>query len=270
MFKNRYWSCSPFADWVRGVKKPYALGLEEWSIWIKKHEETHPIRYWLAEEGIDLVQNFIYYIPKKLHDLKIYISNRWITQSHCLVASKKDIPRGQWCDLTEAYLYCMFGALVDFVEIEQAHMGIWDKDVKSKYYHPTLTERILGTWRSAAAGLEHLDWASKLTYDEELAAADSENFGKLTPQALGAIEIKKLYDWYTITRPNRLDPYKISGWDDLYENNDEIFSCKYKEGVTEEIKNKTYEKFHEIEKSYLDEDEEMMIRLIKIRHSLWT
>ena len=271
-YTGNYWSCTKFADRVRGGKKPYALSGAAWQLWRKEHEKLHPIRYWLAEEGLNKLQNFVYWIPQKIDDLRIYIRNRWIIQSHCLVASPKDIPRGQWCDRSEALLYCMFGALVDFVEIEMAHMQTYfNKENKNKYPKASFMEGYLrSVWRCREAGLDHLHWSCGLTFDEHWTTPDDANFGKPTPQALAAMEIEELYLWYTVVRPNRPDPYEASGYDSIFDNTKDFMSFTYNEGVTDEIREAASNKLNEIEKAYLDEDTAMMERLVRVRHSLWT
>ena len=51
--RSRYWSCSRFVDWLRGTAKISSGTGSEWRLWKTAAKETHPIRYWLAEEGLD-------------------------------------------------------------------------------------------------------------------------------------------------------------------------------------------------------------------------
>ena len=57
--RTHYWSCSSFADWLRGTAKNGAKTAEGWRDWRKDAETKYPFRYWLAEEGLDKIQNFI-------------------------------------------------------------------------------------------------------------------------------------------------------------------------------------------------------------------
>ena len=79
--RSNYWSCSKFADWLRGTPKPIAGTSEEWDDWNKAAETKHPIRYWLAEEALDRIQKFINWPLDQLYDIKYYINNRWVTLS---------------------------------------------------------------------------------------------------------------------------------------------------------------------------------------------
>ena len=77
-FRAKYFSCSKFADWVRGVKKPKALSLEDWEDWRISCKNKSPVRYWIAEKGLSKIQNFINFpidnIDKEINlfDIKTY------------------------------------------------------------------------------------------------------------------------------------------------------------------------------------------------------
>jgi len=57
---SRYWSCSKLADWIRGTEKGSSKSGRGWSEWTKASKENHPYRHWLAEDGLDYLQNFVY------------------------------------------------------------------------------------------------------------------------------------------------------------------------------------------------------------------
>ena len=56
---TRYWSCTPFADFIRGTKKLSAGTAEEWDDWTTTAQMKHNFRYWLAEEALGHVQDFV-------------------------------------------------------------------------------------------------------------------------------------------------------------------------------------------------------------------
>lgn len=273
-----YWSCSKFADWIRGTPKLDSGTSQEWSTWRKTAKSYSNFRYWLAEEGLHKLQNFVYWPTDQLYNIKYYINNRWITKSHALTANPKDIKPGKWCDLSDRFLPCMFNELVNFVEIEQAwHCVAFDPESRKKFKVPFYASGWFRfrTWRCPEAGLEYLDWASNLKYDEEWVPKDDPDWGKPTGQALAAQEIKKLYLWWTQVYPNRPDPYEASGWSDYCESRrtgdpDDIFG---RDDANEQERQQTanaLDRLQDIEKQYEQEDEEMMIRLIRVRHHLWT
>ena len=78
---RNYWSCSKFADWVRGTPKGGAKTSEGWDEWRTEAEQYNPVRYWIAEEALDAIQNFINYPMDKLNDIRYYINNRWVSKS---------------------------------------------------------------------------------------------------------------------------------------------------------------------------------------------
>ena len=270
--RTNYWSCSEFADRLRGVDKP---GFETGPGWDKWHTEAktkHPIRYWIVEEGLDKLQKFIYWPVDRLYDVKYYIVNRWIDQSHALVAHPKHIKPGQYRDMDFRILHCLFDELVNFVEIEKAYCNYrWDEEKSKGMKWWQVGRWRTRTWRSAEAGLQHLEWETTLT-DEEWLDADKKHEAKPTSQAVAAREIIDLYKWWTETYPNRPDAYDLSGWTAHCENKRERgigFLADDPEENREET-SKILNKTREIEAAYEAEDTEMLIRLIKIRASLWT
>jgi len=277
--RSHYWTISKFAGWIRGTPSPGALTSEGWDEWHEKASKLHPIRYWIAEEGLDYLQTIVYYIPDRLNDIRYYINNRWVSHSHALTAHARDIKPGSWSDVGNRLLPCMFNELVDFVEIEQAwHHCLWSDEEKKKYNVPWWRSGWLRwrTWRSPEAGLEYLKWASELTWgDDEYLDQDDERRGKPTSQAVYAKEIIELYTWWTVTYRNRPDPYDASGWTAACEasraaNGGRLSFSSDKDPVLKKASDKAHKLLQKIEAAYEKEDEEMMIRLIKIRQSLWT
>ena len=282
---RNYWTCSKFADWLRGTPKLGAGTSDEWDEWRTTAKMKHNFRYWLAEEGLDILQNIVMFVPDKIHAVKYYINNRYITHTHCLTAHPSDIKPGQWRDVGNRFLPCLFNELRDFVEIELAwwHLA-WSPEERPKYNMPwwAVGWWRVRTWRCPQAGLDNLDWQSKLVWREEECKPGSDLVGKPTYQAEKALEILALYKWWTEVYHNRPDPHDASGWSaycDLKrkianEDGRDGFSAMFSEkGETKELRKMAdvaLKKLRKIEEQYEKEDEAMMIRLIKIRNSLWT
>jgi hypothetical protein len=176
------------------------------------------------------------------------------------------------------FLPCLFNELVDFVEIEQAwHHCIWSDDAKTKFNVPWYRKGWLRlrTWRCPEAGMEYLRWAETLTNEEFLEEGEKHK-AEPTYQAKAAKEIIELYTWWTVTYRNRPDPMDASGWsahcDAMREKYPGSFfsSLNSKDPADRKASDKAHKLLTKIEKAYEKEDEEMMIRLIKIRESLWT
>ena len=275
--RSHYWTIGKFADWLRGTPKLKCGTSEQWDAWYASAAKAHPIRYWIAEEGLDQLQKIVYYIPDKLNDIRYYINNRWVSNSHALTAHPRDIKPGAWSDVGNRFLPCMFNELVDFVEIEQAwHHCIWSDDAKTKFETPWWRKGWLRwrTWRCPEAGLEYLRWAETLT-NEEFLEEDEKHKAEPTYQANSAKEIIELYTWWTVTYRNRPDPYDVSGWTEYCEisraaNGGKLSWSGDKSPELKAMSDAAHEKLRDMEAAYEAEDEAMMIRLIKIRGSLWT
>ena len=274
---RNYWSCSKFADWLRGTPKLGCGTSEQWDEWRNEAERYNPVRYWLAEEALDAIQNFFCYPGDKLNDVRYYINNRWISKSHALTAHPRDIRPGRWSDVGNRFLPCLFNELVNFVEVEQAwHYVMWNDEEQKKYNVPWYRSGWLRwrTWRCPEAGLAYLDWASTLT-NAEFLEDDKKHLAEPTYQANAAKEIKELYLWWTTVYRNRPDPYEASGWTAICEesriaNGGRLSWGGEKDPVLKKKSDRAHKLLRKIEAAYEKEDEQMMIRLIKIRQSLWT
>ena len=274
--RHNYWSCTKFADWVRGTPKRGALTSDGWAEWEDEAKGYHPVRYWIAEEALDAIQNFIWWPVDKIYDVKYYVNNRFVTRTHCLTAHPRDIKPGQWQDVGNRFLPCLFNELVDFIEIETAwHHIAWDEEARKKYRAPFWASGWFRwrVWRCPQAGLDHLEWEMTLT-NTDWCDKDDPEYGKPTHQAIKAKELKELYTWWKEVYPNRPDAHEISGWSAYCDakrdlNDGRLFGSK----ETSELRkqgDKALKLTSKIEKQYEDEDEHMMIRLIKVRNGLWT
>ncbi len=145
-------------------------------------------------------------------------------------------------------LYASFQLLRDYVEIE--------------LYHDNYTRKN-GIWtgRSPERGLANLD---------DVINDPSYKSGTAPTQADRAAETKFLYLWWTVGRAQRFDV-----WGDPA-----IWSREANEGMptigggTMGVGSAEYQvasdRASHLEEFYNKEDDEMLIRLIKIRHYLWT
>lgn len=266
-----YWSCTKFADWIRGTPKLSSGTATEWQKW-KKEAKIKWVRYWIAEEGLEHLQDIIFWPKNRIQDIRRYIRNRWIDKSHALTSNLK---RGQWYDLDIRLLNSVFDELVNFVEIELAWMEIISAEDKKKYNRPWYCRIFRRTrWRNPEAGLTYLEWEKNLTYDAHEVDKTDSRLGQPTSQALAAQEIFMLYTWWKYERPKRPDLYEASGWTEYCEKtnngNHDFFDNLIANKNSREKSGKILDGLHQIEKEYEDEDTAMLIRLIQIRKHLWT
>lgn len=278
----KYWTCSKFADWLRGTPTLKCGTSEEWDDWEKEAKAKSSWRYWLADEGLRSVEKFIKFVPNKLHSIKYYINNRWVTRTHALTANPRDIKPGTWRDVGDRFLPCLFNELQDFVEVELAwwHIAWADKNEKEKYKAPFWATGWFRwrTWRCPQAGLDNLEWQRNLRWEADEVGNDSASIGKPTPQAIKAQEILDLYKWWTEVYRNRPDPMDASGWSAYCNACRDEYGGDYLGGILKPNKSpalkkqgdKAHKLLRKIEEQYDKEDEQMMIRLIKVRHGLWT
>ena len=276
--RNHYWTCSRFADWLRGTAKPQAETGGGWARWKREAKARHPFRYWLADDGLDYLQKFFYWPTDKLYAIKYYVNNRWITKTHALTAHPSDIARGEWRDVGNRFLPCLFNELRDFVEVELAwwHLAWADKEQRKKYKAPwwRFGWWNIRVWRCPEAGLDNLAWQMALTNADWIEEGHPD-YGKPSPQAINAKEIYDLYKWWTEERPQRPDPYEVSGWSAYCEHKRENGGLFFNEdddnpNIEKIDTSPMLDKIRELEEQYDSEDEAQMIRLIKIRQSLWT
>jgi len=208
-----------FGDWLRGSIKPSSGTWEEWEVWEQEARTEHPFRYWLVED-LPIKLDRVLSLPSNLGH---YWRNRFVYRTHALTS---DLERGQYYEVDYRMLHCLFDVLKDFVECEVAWLhAILNKD---KYKLPKFRIR---PYRNREAGLARLDWECTLLDDDTQMPSS---------QAIAAMEIKRLYFWWTETRPKRPE-----GSGDL-------------------------KSIWKLEELYEQEDTDMLIALIKLRRCLWT
>lgn len=179
-FRTTYWSCSTFAEVCRTYftkgefSKPYALEFDAWGTWNSDFKSKYPKTYFLTEELLDSIQNFIMYPSDVYHNIKYYCKNRFIDKTHIVSTGAK---KGQFLDHEKRMLNAIMNILVDFVENDSS--------------------------------IEHLTWETSLVHDEDWGVfPEDPHYGTLTEQALGAQTFLEVYNWWKVVRPARKDPYE--------------------------------------------------------------
>ena len=215
---NRYYAdAKPFV-WLRKklrIEKPTALPWGEWERWDKETKSQRPIAFWLTETLPDWLQKPAEWFVDPIDDFRYYIKNRYFDRTHLLRTGLKP---GSYHECDTRLMDGIMTTLVDFVEIDKAHMQtVWgDREDRKKYQLPWWRRSRWfrwSRWRSAAAGLAYLHWEAGLV-NEAFWYSDPNDpaIGQPTPQALAAKEIINIYEWWVIHRPARLDPHDASGW----------------------------------------------------------
>jgi len=243
------------------------MTMEGWSDWRKQYKASHPFVYWFTEEFLSSAQDFVSWPLDRWNELRVYFINRYVDQIHVLRTGFKP---GEYHEVEERMLYGMFETLVDFVEGQKCHMEIcFNTDSPNKPWIYKFKSFFRWTRiRNRELGVKYLQWEMTLD-DPNLPETE-----RCSPQAVAAREVYALYTWWKDIRPLRPDPYRASGFDKF----SEMLTSKYGQGLwhsakTPEEKKQQHDIFeltNKIEQQYQDEDQEMLIRLVKIRQSLWT
>ncbi len=264
---------------MRGTPKPGAATSEAWDAWYAQAEKAHPFRYWLTEEFLGKIQDFVTLPTRSWRDVQNYVTNRYVSKLHALTSNLK---RGQWYEYEHRLLHCVFDSLVDYVEIDEAWHHVVCDSAAAKNYKST--RRFLWReWRCPEAGVAHLQWAASLVLDEHLGVEkDSPNYGKPTSQAQSAQEILDLYNWWKTVRPARPDPYEASGWRAFNESRLATIPTSFpnkkkrrflrvnRTAAEKKESTRLFKLLNKIDADYDKEDEQMLIRLVKVRKGMWT
>lgn len=259
---------------------------KEWSEW-KKKAKRNKIRWFLTDTlPMWLKSTFIWPIERACDWV------RYRTYGNYRKINIRSL-QPDYYDKRDLMLHGMFQLLVDFIEIEKAIMQWYFCEV-SKF--SWLKRKITRFKPSGELGIKYLDWEislsdpksdcfDNLSYCEEAIKkyGSLEEYKKSDDykmsQSYFAQEQKELYLWWKVTRPLRVCHMDVKGefgysWSDWCEiirkkYPDEIFHDD-KTDEEKKISNSALKVSHDYEVKYEKEDEEMLIRLIKIRQSLWT
>lgn len=242
-----------FTNWFK-MFPPDSATAEEWEIFEQNCKTKFPIRYWLNES---LIPNTWDYVKNSFDTFKTMLNHYLVERLHVIDTK---LPPGYY-DLGTRLLYGLFALLVDYVEVECAWMNkMSEKGIEEKRPWWKKKPRFK---RSREKGLEYLNWEIGLK-DEN--TRDINEGAVNTSQSDAAQTAKELYLWWVDERPKRKDPYealdafpisKGKSLKDWINKDDPERDKALKEMYAEEIRQD-------------DEDTEMLMKLVKVRKSLWT
>jgi hypothetical protein len=265
-------------DKLRLKDKPAAATVREWREWRNKASREQPVAYWLNETASNWIRRRVRRAIDPFNNARYYFRCRFMDRYHVVPTG---LESGRYHDCDERILHGMFTLLVDFVEVEKAWMNVvFSREKRAKYRHPwwSLGWTRFKSFRDPAAGLDHLRWEAMLD-DPKLS-----EYERSDEQARQARELLALYDWWKNIRPQRKDPNDASGWSEFCDRQHAARREKYgkdldpldfldHEDDTEEEQAESLRIIYEsqrIEREYETEDQDMLIRLIKIRKGMWT
>lgn len=254
-------------DRIKGffdLNKPGALGWAEWEDWHDRTKAKRPLVYFVMETIPDLWRNVTGNVCRPFNNVRNWLRYRVFDRYHLINTGL----RPDYYEIEERMLHGMFSLLVDFVEVESAWMHVvFDKEEQEKRKIPwwNIGKFRFKSFRDVGAGLAHLRW--EMSLDSDKLPISEQNPG----QAEMAREVWELYHWWKHIRPTRPDPDDLSGWKEYCRSKSmrELFSndrTPEEQKASLDIINASAD----IERSYDEEDDRMLIRLIKIRKKLWT
>lgn len=253
-----------FRKWLK-PNRPTALTQQEWRTWNKNYRENYPVRYKISKV-LSRISGFAYRMKMRYWDVKDFITQRNVKVRTGLKPGYADT-----CDLM---LNTMMTMLVDYVEIDCAWSNLVARtfrDDKKAMRTYRLHRYLPIQYRNAADGLAHLAWETTLDNPS------LDKYEASPEQARVAREVLAIYNWWKNDYPKYDDiwnfaPKSSLNFDssiNLYfeESNDpstEEAYAKHRENMSE-----FYDVVNDIEAQQKATIEEMTIRLMKIRPSLW-
>jgi hypothetical protein len=250
---------SKISNWSN-YNPPGPMTSKGWRLFEQEFKEVAPIRYWFKH---NFKRAVIYPIKWKYNTVTDWIRYRTTHRYHVV---NTGLPPSYY-EVESRMLHVNFTLLKDFVEIEQARQRyLWSYERKDT---PTWCEkhmpfyRLVYPFRRPDLGIKHFEWAATLD-DPSLPP-----YERADKQAQDAREILALYKWWVDIRPTRREKeYKeysdqglgvLGSLDDDFDHNAEDYKA-FREAMDENAN---------MEDMWNTEDEDMLVRLIKIRRGLW-
>jgi hypothetical protein len=242
---------------------PEAASMEDWDEW-NNNAMKSKFKWFIA----DIVPTwFAVTFQYRYENFISKLKSKYIRKHNLIkINSLKD---DEWYDTDTRLMHGMFQLIVDFVELEKSHMQI----VLSEENTTRRMRKV--NYRSAEMGIKYLDWEISLKKEESG-----------LNQAKNAKTIKELFVWWKYDRPMRVEPMDVKGsmgmstntfydaMEDDKNDSDRVSSMfariDRKKDKEPELYKSVNKACDDAEKKYDKEDEQMLIKLVKIRKSLWT
>lgn len=245
---TRLWRNTMKAKLLKTNPKEQLQIIKNWKEKEEKQKSERPVEYFFTVTVKDYFMNLYENLYRVLWSYPVhYIKYRTTHKYNILETGLKP----NYYDFDKRILYGLFNELVNFVECEKAWMNI--------VFTPGKNARgLFAKYRSPEHGVAYLEWEMEVE-----------------GQATEAKEILELYTWWKEVYLKRPDPMDASGWSAYCDLNREkgLDILEHRNNRSEDEKQKEemlIKNLHEIEEAYAREEEEMLLRLIKIRKSLWT
>ena len=138
------------------LNKPYAATWEEWDIWNKNSKEKYPFEYFLLETIPDKWNNFTKFFTHPINDFRFYVRSRFFDKYHLVNTGLKP---GGYYEVDTRLIHSAFNLLVDYIEVECAHMNSLSNKEKKK--SKPWAKRWRGSVWSASPSSNNSSWSFK-------------------------------------------------------------------------------------------------------------
>jgi hypothetical protein len=251
---------------------PYALPVKEfcnkgdytWDDWKHDMKTKYRFRWFLVHFIPDAIVFFQGIYRRTLGEVFYWIRTHTYNRYHIVnLKQPKDSPGDYeyhwgWLDRSRALIFANFAILCDFVENEDlpAHRWHWDKETDK-------TTVVKKTWQEVLAEYEEI-LATDFNKDDPKWKYDDGSF-KDNEYEQHLVDIKAQIELYTIYKWWKVDRF------DLCKKIDETLpELNYARRNNHEEYDKRLNEWVEAEKELKKQEEDILIRLIKIRNHLWT
>lgn len=263
MFRYLQKKYNVFSDWMN-YNPPGAMSGTGWRLFRKEFEEKAPIRYFIRHT---LWKKVVWPIKYRLRRITEWFVYRFIDKYHVLDTGLKP----GYHSIDEQILHVNFNLLKDFVEIEVGWKYLCfhpeeDPNRENFFYRHF---RMVRRWKNVNSrwtefGIKHFKWET--TLDDPSLPPHEQSI----EQAQTAREVLALYNWWTVQRPSRKN-VEITQYDHQGLGTLAILDATFNRTAADYIKHKEdMDRQAELEKEWDEEDTEMLVRLMKIRRSLWS
>ena len=206
------------------------------------------------------IQDFFYPVLRTYDNVKYWFKYRTTTKHHVVNTGLKP----GWYDTDTRILNANFQMLCDYVEVECAWMYYAFRCEKGLKHPTPWYKRPFTQFRSKELGIKSLE----LDINE----------GKHPPTVEGSKKILKLYKWWNEERPNRPDPWqRVNTLSEKEDWTSPFVKKQNKDGTIEFVMKEQSPQMKRAvkaasikESQQYEEDTKMLIKLMKIRDSLWT
>lgn len=236
VFKNLY------DKWK--LNKPFALGLSEWNKWDAETKAKYPVRFFFQE---DLHKWFHQNVSHTFSDMYWWVRYRTINRDYWIIKPRTLTPG--WKDERTLILHGAFEVLTRYWEHHKKYQGLawWPTEEELKEYDIEIEQ-------------------AKTERDKEFLQAEKDS---IVNQKVFCDEAHTLYIWWSKIRPNReltlpKLPKHNKDWGILAFANED----KKNDPTVKEYK-RVLDIHIKMKESWELEDDDMLIRLMKIRRGLW-